>query len=245
MRTGREKIVSVEDPVEYELAGIGQTQVNPKIDLDFAKALRAILRQDPDVIMIGEIRDAETAQIAINSALTGHLVFTTVHANNVFDVLGRFTHMQVDPYSFAAALNGIKGQVDALARRRGWGGAFEYSLFQHGITRASLDAMQAACVERFDVQKSAEHADELTEAAKRGQSLAIFPEGTLLRRPGLLPFRMGAFQVAAEAGIPVVPIALRCRPRAWYDMSVPATSRLAAAAPSPGSACTAGCCSTS
>jgi type IV pilus assembly protein PilB len=91
--------------VEYQIDGITQIPVNEKKGLTFARGLRSILRHDPDKIMVGEIRDPETAQIAIQSALTGHLVFTTVHANNVFDVIGRFIHMQVDPYSFVSALN--------------------------------------------------------------------------------------------------------------------------------------------
>jgi general secretion pathway protein E len=108
--TGRDKIVTIEDPVEYQLAGVLQIPVNEKKGLSFARGLRSILRHDPDKIMVGEIRDPETAQIAIQSALTGHLVFTTVHANNVFDVLGRFAHMQVDAYAFVSALNGILAQ---------------------------------------------------------------------------------------------------------------------------------------
>jgi general secretion pathway protein E len=108
--TGRDKIVTIEDPVEYQLSGVLQIPVNEKKGLTFARGLRSILRHDPDKIMVGEIRDPETAQIAIQSALTGHLVFTTVHANNVFDVLGRFTHMQVDAYAFVSALNGILAQ---------------------------------------------------------------------------------------------------------------------------------------
>jgi general secretion pathway protein E len=108
--TGRDKIVTIEDPVEYQLPGVLQIPVNEKKGLTFARGLRSILRHDPDKIMVGEIRDPETAQIAIQSALTGHLVFTTVHANNVFDVLGRFTHMQVDAYAFVSALNGILAQ---------------------------------------------------------------------------------------------------------------------------------------
>jgi len=107
---GQDKIITIEDPVEYQLAGILQIPVNEKKGLTFARGLRSILRHDPDKIMVGEIRDAETAQIAIQSALTGHLVFTTVHANNVFDVIGRFMHMGVDPYSFVSALNGILAQ---------------------------------------------------------------------------------------------------------------------------------------
>jgi general secretion pathway protein E len=108
--TGMDKIVTIEDPVEYQLPGVLQIPVNEKKGLTFARGLRSILRHDPDKIMVGEIRDPETAQIAVQSALTGHLVFTTVHANNVFDVLSRFTHMGVDVYSFTAALNGILAQ---------------------------------------------------------------------------------------------------------------------------------------
>jgi general secretion pathway protein E len=107
---GQDKIITIEDPVEYQLAGVLQIPVNEKKGLTFARGLRSILRHDPDKIMVGEIRDAETAQIAVQSALTGHLVFTTVHANNVFDVIGRFMHMGVDPYNFVSALNGILAQ---------------------------------------------------------------------------------------------------------------------------------------
>ena len=103
-------IITIEDPVEYQLPGVLQIPVNERKGLSFARGLRSILRHDPDKIMIGEIRDAETAQIAVQAALTGHLVFSTVHANNVFDVLGRFEHMQVDPYSLVSALNGIVAQ---------------------------------------------------------------------------------------------------------------------------------------
>lgn len=108
--TGHDKVITIEDPVEYQLPGVLQIPVNERKGLSFARGLRSILRHDPDRVMVGEIRDPETAQIAVQAALTGHLVFTTVHANNVFDVLGRFTHMQVDPYSFAAALTGIVAQ---------------------------------------------------------------------------------------------------------------------------------------
>jgi general secretion pathway protein E len=108
--TGRDKIITIEDPVEYQLAGVLQIPVNEKKGLTFARGLRSILRHDPDKIMVGEIRDRETAEIAVQSALTGHLVLTTVHANNVFDVFGRFTHMGLDPYSLVSALNGIWAQ---------------------------------------------------------------------------------------------------------------------------------------
>jgi type IV pilus assembly protein PilB len=110
IRNSEDKIITIEDPVEYQLQGITQIPVNEKKGLTFARGLRSILRHDPDKIMVGEIRDTETAQIAIQSALTGHLVFTTVHANNVVDVLGRFLNMGVDPYNFVSALNCILAQ---------------------------------------------------------------------------------------------------------------------------------------
>jgi len=110
IRNEEDKILTIEDPVEYQIRGITQIPVNEKKGLTFARGLRSILRHDPDKIMVGEIRDVETAQIAIQSALTGHLVFTTVHANNVVDVLGRFLNMGVDPYNFVSALNCILAQ---------------------------------------------------------------------------------------------------------------------------------------
>src|SRR6202046_483361 len=110
IKNDEDKIITIEDPVEYQLAGILQIPVNERKGLTFAKGLRSILRHDPDKIMVGEIRDRETAEIAVQSALTGHLVLTTVHANNVFDVFGRFTHMGIDPYAFVSALNGIWAQ---------------------------------------------------------------------------------------------------------------------------------------
>jgi general secretion pathway protein E len=110
INTGLDKIVTIEDPIEYQLSGVLQIPVNEKKGLTFAKGLRSILRHDPDKIMVGEIRDAETAHIAVQAALTGHQVFTTVHANNVFDVIGRFSNMGVDSYSLVAALTGIMAQ---------------------------------------------------------------------------------------------------------------------------------------
>ncbi len=107
---GKDKIVTIEDPVEYQLPGVLQIPVNERKGLTFARGLRSILRHDPDKILVGEIRDPDTAQIAVQSALTGHLVFTSVHANSAFDVIGRFKHMGVDPYSFVSALNGIVAQ---------------------------------------------------------------------------------------------------------------------------------------
>ncbi len=110
VNTGEDKFITIEDPVEYQLRGVTQIPVNEKKGLTFARGLRSILRHDPDKIMVGEIRDAETAQIAVQSALTGHLVFTTVHANNAFDVLGRFLNMGIEPYNFVSSLNCILAQ---------------------------------------------------------------------------------------------------------------------------------------
>ncbi|MEJ5370199.1 MAG: GspE/PulE family protein [Bryobacteraceae bacterium] len=110
IKNDEDKIITIEDPVEYQIKGITQIPVNEKKGLTFARGLRSILRHDPDKIMVGEIRDQETAQIAINAALTGHLVFTTVHANNVLDVIGRFLNMGVEPYNFVSALNCILAQ---------------------------------------------------------------------------------------------------------------------------------------
>jgi general secretion pathway protein E len=107
VNTGIEKIITIEDPVEYELNGVLQIPVNERKGLTFATGLRSILRHDPDKILVGEIRDAETAEIAVQAALTGHVVFTTVHANSLFDVLGRFQHFDIDPFAFASSLNGI------------------------------------------------------------------------------------------------------------------------------------------
>ena len=110
IKSEEDKIITIEDPVEYQIRGITQIPVNEKKGLTFARGLRSILRHDPDKILVGEIRDTETAQIAIQSALTGHLVFTTVHANNVVDVLGRFLNMGVEAYNFVSALNCILAQ---------------------------------------------------------------------------------------------------------------------------------------
>jgi general secretion pathway protein E len=110
VNTGMDKIVTIEDPVEYQLPGVLQIPVNEAKGLSFARGLRSILRHDPDRIMVGEIRDPETAEIAVQSALTGHLVYTTLHANSVFDVIGRFVHMGVDSYNFVSALNGVFAQ---------------------------------------------------------------------------------------------------------------------------------------
>jgi general secretion pathway protein E len=110
VNNGRDKIVTIEDPIEYQLPGVTQIPVNDRRGLTFSRGLRSILRHDPDKILVGEIRDPETAQIAVQAALTGHLVFTTVHANSVFDVMGRLLHIGVDPFSLVSALNGVVAQ---------------------------------------------------------------------------------------------------------------------------------------
>jgi type IV pilus assembly protein PilB len=110
IKSEEDKIITIEDPIEYQLRGVTQIPVNEKKGLTFARGLRSILRHDPDKVMVGEIRDAETADIAIQAALTGHLVFTTVHANNVIDVLGRFLNMKIEPYNFVSALNCVMAQ---------------------------------------------------------------------------------------------------------------------------------------
>jgi type IV pilus assembly protein PilB len=132
IKSVEDKIITIEDPVEYQLKGITQIPINEKKGLTFARGLRSILRHDPDKIMVGEIRDPETAQIAIQSALTGHLVFTTVHANNVLDVLGRFLNMGVEPYQFVSALNCVLAQ--RLVRK-----ICEYCKRPAKVTRAQLE----------------------------------------------------------------------------------------------------------
>ena len=129
---GSEKIITIEDPVEYELAGVVQVPVNERKGLTFARGLRSILRHDPDRVLVGEIRDAETAQIAVQAALTGHLVFSTVHANHAFDVIGRFMHMGLDLYNVVSALNAVLAQ--RLVRR----------LCEHCAEPATASAAQLA-----------------------------------------------------------------------------------------------------
>jgi type II secretory ATPase GspE/PulE/Tfp pilus assembly ATPase PilB-like protein len=133
----QEKIITIEDPVEYQVRGVVQVPVNEKKGLTFARGLRSILRHDPDKIMVGEIRDPETAQISVQSALTGHLVFTTVHANNVFDVLGRFLHMGLDPYNFVSCLNCVAAQ--RLVRKICSGCKAPMKYEDHDLREAGLD----------------------------------------------------------------------------------------------------------
>ena len=137
IKSVEDKIITIEDPVEYQLKGITQIPINEKKGLTFARGLRSILRHDPDKVMVGEIRDPETAQIAIQSALTGHLVFTTVHANNVFDVLGRFLNMGVEPYQFISALNCVMAQ--RLVRKVCEACKHPVTLEAAAITEAAID----------------------------------------------------------------------------------------------------------
>lgn len=145
VNSGYDKIITIEDPVEYQLPGVLQIPVNEKKGLTFARGLRSILRHDPDKIMVGEIRDGETAQIAVQAALTGHLVFSTVHANSVLDVVGRFMHMGVDPYNFVSAVNGIMAQRLVRSLCPHCAEVFEPSeamLSESGIEQAQASGMQ-------------------------------------------------------------------------------------------------------
>lgn len=150
IHSGEEKIITIEDPVEYLLRGIVQIPVNEKKGLTFAKGLRSILRHDPDKIMVGEIRDPETAQIAVQSALTGHLVFTTVHANNAFDVIGRFTHMGLDPYNFVSSLNCVMAQ--RLVRKVCFKCRKEAKFDDALLIREGLDLSQCRAGRFFEAQ---------------------------------------------------------------------------------------------
>lgn len=139
---GYDKIITIEDPVEYQLDGVLQIPVNEKKGLNFARGLRSVLRHDPDKIMVGEVRDSETAEIAVQAALTGHLVFTTVHANNVFDVIGRFVHMGVDPYSLVSAVNAVLAQ--RLVRLNCPHCAIEITHSVDELTHSKLTSQQVA-----------------------------------------------------------------------------------------------------
>ncbi|MCR4287567.1 MAG: GspE/PulE family protein, partial [Deltaproteobacteria bacterium] len=152
INTGADKIVTIEDPVEYELKGVLQIQVNEKKGLTFARGLRSILRHDPDRVMVGEIRDHETADIAVQAALTGHLVLTTVHANNVFDVIGRLLHMGIEPYNFISSLNCVLAQrlirrICAKCKRPAEAGVNELSSPGMGVSGGALRLYEGAgCV---------------------------------------------------------------------------------------------------
>lgn len=149
INTGAEKIVTIEDPVEYELKGVLQIQVNEKKGLTFARGLRSILRHDPDRVMVGEIRDHETADIAVQAALTGHLVLTTVHANNVFDVIGRLLHMGIEPYNFISSLNCVLAQrlirrICAKCKREAKAGVNELLSSGMGVSGGALRHYEGA-----------------------------------------------------------------------------------------------------
>jgi type II secretory ATPase GspE/PulE/Tfp pilus assembly ATPase PilB-like protein len=148
IKSSEDKIITIEDPVEYQLRGITQIPINEKKGLTFARGLRSVLRHDPDKIMVGEIRDPETAQIAIQSALTGHLVFTTVHANNVIDVLGRFLNMGVEPYQFVSALNCVLAQ--RLVRRICAHCKRPATISREMLTESALDPGLASTHEFFE-----------------------------------------------------------------------------------------------
>lgn len=149
IRTGQEKIITIEDPVEYRLPGVLQIPVNDKKGLTFSQGLRSILRHDPDKILVGEIRDPETADIAVQAALTGHLVFTTVHANSVFDVIGRFIHMNIDLFSFMSALSGVVAQrllrcaCRACARPAREMSVLQARMARHDMADCALQAVEA------------------------------------------------------------------------------------------------------
>ena len=143
INNGRDKIITIEDPVEYQLPGVLQIPVNEKKGLTFSRGLRSILRHDPDKIMVGEIRDSETAQIAVQSALTGHLVLATVHANNALDIIARFIHMGVDPYNFVSALNGVVAQRLIRLVCPECGGDDNPSVKDLAASRLTVDACQS------------------------------------------------------------------------------------------------------
>jgi type IV pilus assembly protein PilB len=167
IHTGEEKIITIEDPVEYLLRGIVQIPVNEKKGLTFARGLRSILRHDPDKIMVGEIRDPETAQIAVQSALTGHLVFTTVHANNAFDVLGRFIHMGIDPYNFVSCLNCVMAQ--RLVRKICPKCKFPVKLSDETLRESGLDPEKCRDITFYD----AKGCDDCNGTGYRGRSAIV------------------------------------------------------------------------
>jgi len=167
IHTGEDKIITIEDPVEYLLRGIVQIPVNEKKGLTFARGLRSILRHDPDKIMVGEIRDPETAQIAVQSALTGHLVFTTVHANNAFDVLGRFIHMGIDPYNFVSCLNCVLAQ--RLVRKICSKCKVPVTYADETLREAGLDPEQCRGVTFYE----AKGCDDCNNTGYRGRSAIV------------------------------------------------------------------------
>ncbi|HEY0562359.1 MAG TPA: GspE/PulE family protein [Methylophilus sp.] len=211
VNTGHDKIITIEDPVEYQLPGVLQIPVNEKKGLSFARGLRSILRHDPDKIMVGEIRDAETAQIAVQASLTGHLVFTTVHANSVLDVIGRFMHMGVDPYNFVSAVNGIMAQ--RLIRETCVHCAEDYTPNQALLEESAITPEQASHM-RFKLGKGCGHCrgtgykgrkavaellvlnDELREMIVAREPIRQLKEAA--RRSGMITIREAAVATVAE-----------------------------------------------
>ncbi|OXC74357.1 GspE/PulE family protein [Caballeronia sordidicola] len=204
---GRDKIITIEDPIEYQLNGVLQIPVNDKKGLTFARGLRSILRHDPDKIMVGEIRDRETAEIAIQSALTGHLVLTTVHANSSFDVFSRFTHMGVDIYAFLSALNGISAQrlirlicvhcadayVPTDADRQAWPGiSFAGATLRHG--KGCPQCRQTGFKGRRSIAEVLVMTDALRELILNKSSLTAIK--TLARSSGTRSLREAAVALA-------------------------------------------------
>ncbi len=179
-------IMTVEDPIEYELPGVGQTQVNPKIDLDFAKALRAILRQDPDVIMIGEIRDYETAQIAIQASLTGHLVLATLHTNDAASAVTRLTDMGVEPFLLSSSLLGVLGQrlVRKLCPQCHGKGCGQCNQTGYQGRTGIFELMVANDQIRAQIHRRASEA-EIREAALAGGMTLMRDDGDRLVREGV------------------------------------------------------------
>jgi len=186
---GLDKIVTIEDPVEYQLPGVLQIPVNEKKGLTFARGLRSILRHDPDRIMVGEIRDPETAEIAVQSALTGHLVYTSVHANNVFDVIGRFQHMGVDAFNLASALNAVMAQrlvrticaacaAKGCARCRGSGYRGRKAIAELMVLNDELKELIAA---RAPARKLKEAARAAGAGSLREAALALVARGETTR----------------------------------------------------------------
>jgi general secretion pathway protein E len=209
LHNGRGKIITIEDPVEYHLAGVLQIPVHDKKGLSFARGLRSILRHDPDTIMVGEIRDRDTAEIAVQAALTGHLVLSTVHANSVFDVFGRFTHMGLDPYAFASALDGLWAQ--RLVRLNCPHCRHRVRPDAHLLGRLGLDETQAdagdwqcgaGCGEcrgtgykgRRAIAEVLRLTDDLREMVARRESLAEIRR--VARAAGLLSLRDAAIALA-------------------------------------------------
>jgi general secretion pathway protein E len=166
-------IMTVEDPIEYELPGVGQTQVNPKIDLDFAKALRAILRQDPDIIMIGEIRDFETAQIAIQASLTGHLVLATLHTNDAASAVTRLTDMGVEPFLLSSSLLGVLAQrlVRKLCRHCSGAGCHECGTTGYSGRTGVFELLVTDEAIRLLIHRQASEADIRNAAVTQGMTL--------------------------------------------------------------------------